>query len=50
MQIQQNGQTQGQIRNVVINNQPMQVEVLPGNTAQVIKYEIIQHESRQSIE
>lgn len=53
-QLQQNGQVvqqqQGQLRNVVINNQQMQVQVLPDNTQQVIKYEIIQHESRQSIE
>uniref|UniRef100_A0A336M0M6 CSON005800 protein n=1 Tax=Culicoides sonorensis TaxID=179676 RepID=A0A336M0M6_CULSO len=50
VQIQQNGQQQGQLRNVVINNQQMQVQVLPDNTPQVIKYEIIQHEGRSSIE
>lgn len=53
VQIQQNGQTQNQqaqIRNVILNNQQVQLQVLPDNTAQVIKYEIIQHESRQSIE
>lgn len=49
-QIQQNGHQQGQLRNVVINNQQMQVQVLPDNTQQVIKYEIIQHEGRSSIE
>lgn len=49
-QIQQNGHQQGQLRNVVINNQQMQIQVLPDNTQQLIKYEVIQHEGRQSIE
>lgn len=50
--IQQNGQQQqGQLRNVLINNQQMQVQVLPDNSSNVIKYEIIQqHEGRQAIE
>lgn len=38
-------------REVMINNQPVHVQVLQGNTAQVIKYEInIPQESGQSIE
>lgn len=51
---QQSGQQGGQqqlTRNLVISNgQPMQVQVLQDNNSQVIKYEIIQHESRNSIE
>lgn len=47
---QGNGQQQQLTRNLVISNgQPMQVQVLDNNQ-QVIKYEIIQHESRNSIE
>lgn len=45
---QVNAQNQQLTRNVVIS-QPMQV-LMQENGAQVIKYEIIQHESRNSIE
>ena len=62
MQTQQQAQQQAQnqqqaqqqhtlTREVLIGNQPVHVQVLQGNTAQVIKYEInIPQESGQSIE
>lgn len=50
-QAQQNNQTVQQqltTREVLIGNQPVHVQVLQGNTAQVIKYEInIPQESQQ---
>lgn len=48
-QVQQ--QNQHMTREVLIGNQPVHVQVLQGNTAQVIKYEInIPQESGQQLE
>lgn len=51
MQNQQNNSTTNQLtREVLIGNQPVHVQVLQGNTAQVIKYEINIPQEGQQIE
>lgn len=48
-QVHQQATSQNQLTRI-ISQQPMQVQVLNDSAAQVIKYEIIQHEPRNSIE
>ncbi|XP_055691954.1 zinc finger protein 182 isoform X4 [Lutzomyia longipalpis] len=47
---QQSQQSQAMTRELVINSQPVQVQVLQGNAPQIIKYEIMSHEPGQAIE